>query len=106
MTTVVPAFATATIPIGLQTTRFVTGTELSLLGTRQESALSQGEISDLIRESIRRETTRQETARQESAPQTGPSCAELKTRVDRIEQRLDQIEKKVDAIATKLNKLP
>jgi hypothetical protein len=111
VTTVVPAFATATVPIALQTTQFVSGsTEMAAFGARRESALVQAELADALRETVRRELARQESARAESAKAesaaAGPSCAELKTRVDQIEKRLEQIEKKVESIANKLNKLP
>ncbi|MBA4067998.1 MAG: hypothetical protein C0501_30700 [Isosphaera sp.] len=97
VTTVVPAFATATIPIALQTTQFAAATESAVLGGR---GLTQVEAAELIRDLVRRES-----ARQESAPAPAASCADLKARVDRIEQRLDQIEKKVEGIAGKLDKL-
>jgi hypothetical protein len=104
VTTTVPAFATATIPIAFQTTQFTTATESALLGAR--GGVSQAELAELVRDAVRRESARADNGRQESAPvPAGPSCAELKTRVDRIEQRLEQIEKKVEVIAGKLDRL-
>jgi hypothetical protein len=110
VTTVVPAYATATIPIALQTTRFTT--EVGVAETvRREAALSRSDIAELVREAMRREAAQQREAapQPEAAPRQEPCadvCAELKTRVDQIEKRLGQIEKQVKGIETKLNQLP
>jgi hypothetical protein len=101
VTTVVPAFATATIPIAFQTTRTTTvGTELGQLGTRETA---RADLEDMVREAVRRETAKQPPAT-EAAPQRD-GCAELKGRMDKVEQRLDQIEKQVQGIVTKIDKL-
>jgi hypothetical protein len=105
ITTIVPSFATATIPIALQTTQFVGGTEAFALGSRRDS-LTTGEAAELIREIVRRENARLDTGRTEAAPVASSTCSELKSRVDKIENRLEQIEKRVDSIAAKLSKLP
>jgi hypothetical protein len=109
VTTVVPAFATATIPIALQTTR-----EFGMVAAarRDTGELSRAEIGDIVREALResdrlREAERQrEAALQREAAQQQDSCAELKARIDRVEKRLDQVEKQVQNIATKLSRLP
>jgi hypothetical protein len=115
ITTVTPAFATATIPIAFQTTRFAAvGAELGLAGAvRRESAeLSRADIEEAVREALRGEAAAQrevaakrETAQREAATQAD-ACAELKDRVTRVEKRLEEVEKQVQGIITKLNKLP
>ena len=113
VTSVVPAFATATIPIALQTTRFVSGAELGLVsggagvaGRETGTELSRAEIADIVRDAVRKESARRETApqRPEAAPQ-GDACSDLKSRVDGIEKRLGQIEKQVGSIEEKLKQV-
>lgn len=113
-TTVVPAFATATIPIALQTTRYTTavGAELGLAEAvrREIGETTRPSLEETVREAVRREIAQQrETAQQrESIAQreTRDSCGELRGRVDQVEKRLGQIEKQVQSIEDKLRKLP
>jgi hypothetical protein len=104
VTTIIPAFATATIPIALQTTRFAAaGAEFGFAGAfrREAGELSRAEIEELVREALKRESARvSESAQQRDV------CTELKERVARVEKRLEQIEKQVEGIAKKLDKLP
>ncbi len=131
VTSIVPAFATATIPIAFQTTRFVgaAGAEFGFAGAgvaRREFAaeFSRSEIEELVREAVRRESALREAARVESAQRESAlresaqreaakreaaqrdSCAELKARLDRVEKRVGEIETQVNAIITKLSKMP
>jgi chromosome segregation ATPase len=100
-----PAYATATIPLAIQTTRYaVAGAEFGALGNavgvRRDTELSRSAIEEAVREALRQENAVQ----RESAP-AKDSCAELKTRIESVEKRLDQIEKQVQSIAGKLDQL-
>jgi hypothetical protein len=112
VTSIVPAYATATIPIAFQTTRFAAvGTEFGLAGVgRREFAageFSRSDVEEMVRDAVRREAALQRDGgrRTEAALQNG-DCAELKARIEKVEQRLGQIEKQVEGIVTKINKLP
>lgn len=91
VTSVIPAYATATIPIAFQTTTF----------GRQEAAFSRADLESLVRDLVRRDAGRRGSG--ESAPESGfdkdDCCAELKQRLDRVEKRLEAIEKQVERIA-------
>jgi len=104
VTTVVPAFATATIPIAVQSTRFFSA-ESSAVGVRRES-FTRADIESFVRESISAENTRvrnnQESAKIESAKTD--CCAELKTRIEGIEKRLSAIDVTIAEINKKLPK--
>jgi hypothetical protein len=103
-TTVVPAFATATIPIALQTTRTLTGvSESAFIGRR---SVSREEVAAAVREALaveREEAAARESAR-ESATAAQDACAALKDRVTKVEQRLAEIEKTVKQIEEKITK--
>jgi hypothetical protein len=99
-TTVVPAFATATIPIALQTTRTLTGvSESAFIGRR---TVSREEVAAAVREALAEE--REAAAQKESAATAQDACAALKERVAKVEQRLTEIEKTVKLIEEKITK--
>lgn len=109
VTTVVPAYATATIPIAFQTTQYAAyGAQAGLLGTgvagRQASELSRADIQDMVREAFQREAAERQAAQRQASPLDG--CAELKGRVDKIENRLTDLENQVKGILKKLTALP
>jgi hypothetical protein len=110
VTTIVPAYATATIPIAIQTTRFAVGEQSALFGARGEAgALGRSDVEEAIREGVRRELDRREEAQRQSARRQdvpADQCAELKKRVEAVEKRLEQVEKQVEGIVAKLAKLP
>jgi hypothetical protein len=109
VTTVIPSFATATIPIAIQTTRFAAvGAEFGLLGgaARGGAEISRESIAEAVREAIRQESARtRETAREAAPAPAVDVCAQLRTRIESVEKRLDKIEKQVDSIVTKMDKL-
>ena len=117
VTQIIPAFATATIPIAFQTTQFTTLTQP--LAGRTEAALTRTDIRELARaiaaESAREDEARgqQESARRgqpesavrgqpETATRATDCCDELKTRLTKVEARLDAIQKQVETIASRL----
>jgi hypothetical protein len=104
ITTVVPAYATATIPIAFQTTRFAVGTESAFIGARSGAEISRNDIAEAVREGLQQEAARRQESARETAPKTD-SCADLKNRLDQVEKRLEQVEKQVEGIAAKVNKL-
>jgi len=110
VTSVVPAFATATIPIALQTTQFAVGTQSALFGAAQQSAaLTRGDIESIVRQAFEREAAEREAAQRQAAQRQGGErdpCADLKARVEKIETRLGEIEKQVQRISTKLKVVP
>jgi hypothetical protein len=115
VTSIIPAFATATIPIAFQTTQFATfGAQSALVGTRQAAELTRSDIQDMVRQAFEREAAEREAAQRQAAERQGAqrqgserdSCAELKARVEKIESRLGEVEKQVQRIATKLKLLP
>ncbi len=101
VTSIIPAYATATIPIAFQTTQFA-------------ASGAQSDIQDLVRQAFEREAAEREAAQRQAAERQGAqrqgserdSCAELKARVEKIETRLGEVEKQVQSIATKLKLLP
>ena len=105
-TTVVPAFATATIPIALQTTRTITGvSESAFVGGAR--GFSRADLAEAVREAMfQNESLRRpesDLRRAESDLRTEQdSCKELRLRVEKVEKRLDEIEKSVQKIAEKL----
>jgi len=116
VTSIIPAYATATIPIAFQTTQFAAfGAQSALLaGARQAAELTRTDIQDLVRQAFEREAAEREAAQRQAAERQGAqrqgserdSCAELKARVEKIETRLGEVEKQVQSIATKLKLLP
>ncbi len=99
-TTVVPAFATATIPIALQTTRTLTGvSESAFVGRR---SVSREEVAAAVLEALAEE--REAAVQRESAATAQDACAALKERVAKVEQRLTEIEKTVKLIEEKITK--
>jgi hypothetical protein len=110
VTSVIPAYATATIPIALQTTRYFAGAEYGVFGAgaarREAAGLSRAEIEEMVREAVRAESARRAEAAPKAEAGARDACAELKERVDRIEKRLGDLEQKLDATLKKIEKLP
>ena len=102
VTTVVPAYATATIPIALQTTRTFTSTGEFAVARRE---VSRADIRDAVREALAESSRQRGNGGQESAAAQNDCCSELKDRVKKVEDKLVELNNTVNQINQKLEKL-